>query len=314
MLNFRRLMLLCDLTELGTLTAVAERRNITSSAVSAQLRILEDEVGAVLFRRNGRTLRLTPGGEVLVEHARTILRVVDEAIGAVAVTHEKSAARVSISGFETSIASLAAPLLEQLGREQPELQLRILQADSPNSLRSLRQGDIDIALTSRLSFRADTATGGLHSHDLGYDPLVLLAPRKFHMHIRTVGAAALAQESWITGPQDSGLAEALVRLGEKSGFVPQIEHRVVGAPNMCQLAATGVGVALVPRLSVPPTMRQIVVEGVGFGGRTVTAVHREGALRNPAVSLVMRTLRELARNRIENVTEDVLTTGLDAAS
>ncbi|MBH0779558.1 LysR family transcriptional regulator [Nocardia bovistercoris] len=313
MLNFRRLMLLCDLAELGTLTSVAERRNITSSAVSAQLRILEDEVGAILFRRAGRTLRLTTSGDVLVEHARTILRVVDEAIGAVAVTHERAAARVAISGFETSIASLAAPLLERLGREQPELQLRILQADSPSSLRSLRHGEIDIALTSRLTFRADASLAGLHSHELGYDPLVLLAPRRLHARIRTGGAAALASESWITGPQDSGLAEALVRLGEKSGFVPQVEHRVVGAPNMCQLAAVGVGVALVPRLAVPAALRHIVVDTAGFDGRTVTAVHREGALRNPAVSLVLRTLRELARERIEGRHDETADAGLAAS-
>ncbi|MDV7191270.1 helix-turn-helix domain-containing protein [Mycolicibacterium fortuitum] len=49
-------MLLADLADLGSVTAVAEHRNITSSAVSQQLRVLEDETGAALFRRDGRTL------------------------------------------------------------------------------------------------------------------------------------------------------------------------------------------------------------------------------------------------------------------
>ncbi len=56
MLDLRRMMLLSDLADLGSVTAVAERRSITSSAVSQQLRVLEEEAGAVLFRRDGRTL------------------------------------------------------------------------------------------------------------------------------------------------------------------------------------------------------------------------------------------------------------------
>ncbi|WP_206779357.1 LysR family transcriptional regulator, partial [Frankia sp. EI5c] len=63
-LDLRRMMLLRDLADFGTVTAVAERRNITSSAVSQQLRVLEQETGAILFRRDGRTLGLTRSGRV----------------------------------------------------------------------------------------------------------------------------------------------------------------------------------------------------------------------------------------------------------
>lgn len=84
MLDLRRMMLLADLADLGSVTAVAEHRSITSSAVSQQLRVLEEEVGAVLFRRDGRTLGLTRSGQVLAEHVRRVLAAVDEAMSAVA--------------------------------------------------------------------------------------------------------------------------------------------------------------------------------------------------------------------------------------
>ncbi|MFF0818433.1 LysR family transcriptional regulator [Rhodococcus sp. NPDC003318] len=314
MLNFRRLMLLRDLAELGTITAVAERRSITTSAVSAQLRVLEDEVDAVLFRRDGRTLRLTHSGDVLLEEARKILRVVDEALTAVAATRDLSAGRVSISGFETSIGSFAAPLLQRLGQEAPELQIRVLQADTPTSLRSVRQGDIDIALASRLHFRPSEGLAGLHSLHLGDDPIVLIAPRRLHLQIRTNGLSALADESWITGPPDTGLSATLDRLGEQAGFVPQVKHRVTGAPNVCHLAASGVGVAVVPLLSVPPSLVHMIVRDLDLGGRSIDVVHREGALRNPAVSLVVRTLRALAEERLAGTGVDFARGGLGAAS
>ncbi|ONH35444.1 MULTISPECIES: LysR family transcriptional regulator [Protofrankia] len=96
MLDLRRLMLLCELADLGTMTAVARNRRVTSSAVSQQLRVLEDEVDAVLFRRDGRTLRLTHSGEVLAEHARRVLQAVDTAMSAVAAIQDRTAGRVTL--------------------------------------------------------------------------------------------------------------------------------------------------------------------------------------------------------------------------
>ena len=120
MLDLRRMTLLCDLADLGTVAAVAERRNITSSAVSQQLRILEQETGAVLFRRDGRTLGLTQSGEILVEHVRRVMGAVEEAMSAVAASRDTVDGRLTVAGFETSIPSLAAPLVQRIAAEYRE--------------------------------------------------------------------------------------------------------------------------------------------------------------------------------------------------
>lgn len=293
MLDLRRLTLLCDLADLGTVTAVAEQRNITSSAVSQQLRVLEQETGAILFRREGRTLSLTPTGEVLVEHVRHVLGAVDEAMSAVAAARDTVAGQLTIAGFETSIASLAAPLVQRLRRTEPQLHIRVLQHDSPTALRMLRRGEVDMALTSRLHFLADDAIGGVVSRPLLWDPLVLLAPVQLHKQIRLRGLSALADEPWITGPQGTGLAIAHARACEAAGFVPQVTHRVIGAPNMCQLAAVEVASVIVPRMSIPTALEGLIVDWIDVGGRSISAAHREGAQRNPAVSTVLRMLKEI---------------------
>src|ERR1700749_1506354 len=99
MLDLRRMMLLCDLADLGTVTAVAERRSITSSAVSQQLRVLEGEVGAVLFQRDGRKLGLTRAGQVFVDHLRRVVGAIDEAMSAVAATRDSAAGNLVIAAF-----------------------------------------------------------------------------------------------------------------------------------------------------------------------------------------------------------------------
>ncbi|MGW8650464.1 LysR family transcriptional regulator, partial [Nocardia salmonicida] len=88
MYDIRRLVLLRDLAERTTMTAVSELHGITTSAVSQQLRILEEEVGAVLTRREGRVLRLTHAGRVLVDYTSRIITALEEAESAVAATAE----------------------------------------------------------------------------------------------------------------------------------------------------------------------------------------------------------------------------------
>jgi DNA-binding transcriptional LysR family regulator len=83
---------------------------------------------------------------------------------------------------------------------------------------------------------------------------------------------------------------------------------------MCQLAAAEVASAIVPRLSVPPELERLMADGVEVGGRSVCAVHREGAQRNPAVSTVLRTLRAIVEEREAVLTSGGLSARFGAAS
>lgn len=298
MLDLRRMMLLCDLADLGSVTAVAERRRITSSAVSQQLRVLEEEADAVLFRRDGRTLGLTRSGQVLVDHVRVVLTAVDEAMSAVAATRDHLAGQIAVASFNMGIPMLAAPLMRQLSVAEPDLRLEMQQQTSSGALRLLRQGEIDIAITCRYDFVGDETPGGLAGEQLLFEPLVLLAPPQEHLRIRKNGLSALASSQWVTGPQNSGLASALVRACESSGFTPQVKHRLIGAQNICDLAATEIASAVVPRLSVPQRLEHFIVPDLVVGGRAISAVVRAGRQRDPNIALVLRTLREIATDAL----------------
>lgn len=294
MLELRRMMLLCDLADLGSVTAVAERRSITSSAVSQQLRVLEEEAGAILFRREGRTLGLTRSGQVLVDHVRVVLNAVDEAMSAVAATRDRTSGQVAVAAFNMGIPTLAAPLMQRLGATEPELRISVQQVTSSDALRLLRQGEIDVAITCNYDFLGDESIGGLTSEPLLFEPLVLLAPKQLHLRIKNGGLAVLADGQWVTGPQNSGLGAAVMRAGENAGFTPQVKHRLIGAQNICDLAATEIASAIVPRLSVPERLEALIVPGMELGGRTISAVVRAGRQSDPNIALILRTLRVIA--------------------
>ncbi|MGU3502131.1 LysR family transcriptional regulator [Mycobacterium sp. C31M] len=306
MLDLRRMMLLCDLADLGSVTAVADRRGITSSAVSQQLRVLEEEADAILFRRDGRKLGLTRSGQVLVDHVRRVLNAVDEAMSAVAATRDGTAGQVAIGAFNMGIPMLAAPLMQRLGTSEPDLRIEVQQVASADSLRLLRQGEIDVAITCRYDFLGQENVGGLSSEELLFEPLVLLAPTEFHLRIGKAGLVALADGQWVTGPQNSGLGTAVLRASESAGFTPQVKHRLIGAQNICDLAATELASAIVPRLSIPRHLESLIVPGLELGGRTISAVVRTGRQRDPNIALVLRLLRSISADAMTDPAEEAL--------
>jgi DNA-binding transcriptional LysR family regulator len=296
MLNLRRMLLLCDLADLGTVSAVAERRSITASAVSQQLRVLEAETGATLFQQDGRTLGLTRVGEVLVRHVRLVLSAIDEAESAVAAARDGIAGQLSIASTSMGIPMLVAPAVQRLGREAPDLELEVRQAPTESSLRLLRQGEVDMAITTVYPAGPQISLSGVVQEKLLDEPLVLLAPPRLHLRVRKHGFAALADEPWVTGAPASGLGTALRRAADAAGFAPKVKHRVNGAQNICQLAATEVASAVVPRMAVPVQFESLIVQGIDLGVRTISAVVREGRRRDPNIRRVMLELHSIVED------------------
>src|SRR5204863_3849112 len=125
MLELRRLRLLRELSERGTIAAVADALQFTPSAVSQQLALLEREAGVPLLERAGRGVRLTDAALTLVGHAdalleRAALAEADLAAAAGAVT-----GRARIAGFQSVMLNLAIPAIAALARDAPRLRCEL---------------------------------------------------------------------------------------------------------------------------------------------------------------------------------------------
>lgn len=237
---------------------------------------------------------LTHGGRVLVDHVRRVIDVVDEAMSAVAETKEGHSGRVAIGVFNMGISILASPLVASLRAGAPELRIEVQQATSSAALRLLRQGEIDIAITCSYDFLRVETGGGLVGETLLSERLVLLAPKQLHLPIRRDGLRALATCQWVTGPRNSGLGTVLVRAGEVAGFVPQVKHRVIGAQNICDLAATETAATIVPRFAVSERLEHLIVPEVDLGTRAINVVTRTARRGDPNIALILRTLRMIS--------------------
>src|SRR3954463_5308684 len=109
MLDLRRLRLLRELDERGTIAAVADALQFTPSAVSQQLAVLEREAGVALLERAGRGVRLTDAALVLADHARVLLEGAALAEAELAAAAGQAAGRGRIGAFQSVSMFIAAP-------------------------------------------------------------------------------------------------------------------------------------------------------------------------------------------------------------
>ncbi|MFE6857686.1 LysR family transcriptional regulator [Nocardia sp. NPDC057668] len=295
MYDIRRLILLRDLAEHTTMTAVSELHGITTSAVSQQLRILEEEVGTVLTRREGRVLRLTPAGRVLVDHTSRVLAALEEAESAVAATAEQISGVLTLATFRTAQVGLALPVVVQLREAYPRLRVRVVDLMPVDSVPAVRQQEVDLAITYSYSFRTRDLPLGMASEFLFSDPLVLLAPEVLRERVLQHGLAAVRDADWITARDGAPSIASVLYACRESGFAPRIEHRSASFEAMAEMVDYGLGVTIVPQMSVAPEHHHLIACPVAGGSRQIGVTYRRASLERPAVAAAIHALRAIAQ-------------------
>src|SRR5688572_15677522 len=212
MLELKRLRLLKELSERGTIAAVANALQFTPSAVSQQLALLERETGVRLLQRSGRGVRLTDPARVLVEHAEVLLERAARAEADLAAASGTVAGRVRIATFQSVALRIALPVMEALVESAPKLRCELIEAEPEQALPALATGDVDIAIGDHWQHQPWRLPPGLDRHDLLRDPVQLVLP---HDHPATrhdaVPLGELRDAVWATGHPAMGWEEMTQR-------------------------------------------------------------------------------------------------------
>ncbi|HEX2413853.1 MAG TPA: LysR family transcriptional regulator [Thermoleophilaceae bacterium] len=299
MLDLRRLRLLYELSERGTIAAVADALQFTPSAVSQQLAVLEREAGIPLLERAGRGVRLTDAALVLVGHAHGLLERADLAEAELAAAAGSVAGRGRIASFQSVALLLAAPALEALARDAPGLRCELVEAEPEQSLPALALGDLDLVLADEWQHQPRSRPAGVDRHDLHRDPVHLVLAKDHPAvlrHERAVPLAELAGEPWVTGHRGTGWEEITSRTCRGlGGFDPDIRHRANDSIVCVRLVAHGLGVTLLPDLSPghhPDVVRRELAEGSVH--RDIYAATRTADEQRPSVRALLSAVRRAA--------------------
>jgi DNA-binding transcriptional LysR family regulator len=247
MLHLGRLRLLRELSERGTIAAVADALQFTPSAVSQQLAMLEREAGVPLLAKAGRGVRLTDAALVLVGHADALLERAARAESDLAAASGTVAGRARIAGFESVALRLALPAMERLARDAPRLRCEFVEGEPEQALPALALGDVDLVIGDEWEHQPHRLPAGIERVELLGDPVRLVLPAGRS----PTRLADLAGERWVTGPAGLGWDEMTTRLcRDLGGFEPDIAHRTNDATIATALVARGLAVTLLPDLAL----------------------------------------------------------------
>jgi molybdate transport repressor ModE-like protein len=291
MIDARRLRVLREVAQQGTLSAAADALHLTPSAVSQQLAALEREIGQPVLERDGRGVRLTGAAEVLVGHANLVLAQLEAAAADVAAYSEGVVGTVRVAGFATALAELVAPAAAALRATHPRLTLTVGELEAPECFLALARGDVDIAIS--MASRQAPEDARFQRRPLMTDTLDAVLPAGHVLARRPqLALAELAGEEFVGPPEGTSCHDVTVTGCAAAGFAPAFRHRTLDFHTAMALAAAGLGVTLVPRLgqaAVPPgaVVRPLAEPAPA---RHVFAATRAGAERRPTVAAVLDAL------------------------
>ena len=303
MLELRRLRLLRELHERGTIAAVAEALQFTPSAVSQQLAMLEREAGVRLLEPAGRGVRLTDAALVLVGHADALLERAAVAEADLAVAAGTVAGRSRVAAFQSVALRLALPAIAALRARAPRLRCELVEAEPEEALPMLTIGDVDLVLGDEWRHQPLLPTIGLARHPLFRDPVRLVLPADHPVaarHPRAVPLEELAQTPWSSGPSGMGWDEMIRRTcREHGGFEPDVRHRTSNATISLALVGRGLAVTLLPVLVLPDDLAAAGLAVRELAGqeldREILAVTRAADARRPSTLALLDAIRAAAQ-------------------
>ncbi len=170
-IDLRRLRVLRELQQRGTVSATAQALHLTPSAVSQQLASLAREVGAPLLERTGRRVRLTGQAKVLLSHAVIVQEQLERARADLAAWDDGELGEVRIGSLSTGISALVAPTFSRLERSRPGIAVRIVESEPPEVFTKLDAGELDVVVSSDYQGGPPRHDPRYHRVDLLHDPL-----------------------------------------------------------------------------------------------------------------------------------------------
>lgn len=285
-LNYNHLRYFWAVAHDGNLTRTAERLNLTQSALSVQIRKLEDQLGHSLFERRGRQLHLTEAGQIVLDHADAIFATGEEMLGTLRQTGAARQA-LRVGSLATLSRNFQLEFLRPvLGRTDIDLILR--SGSAAELLRALEALNLDLVVLNHAP--PGDALTPLVAHRLAERPISLVGTPD------RLGRAASLADRLRTHPiilptLDSSIRSGFDALTDRLGVRPQIVAEVEDMAMMRLLAREDIGLAVLPPIVVKDEIAAgVLVEGDQLPGivETFHAVTMARRFPNPLVRLLLQ--------------------------
>jgi len=145
-MDLRQLEMFRAVAEEGTFTKAAKRIHVTQSAISRQIKLLEDELGSTVLHRGQKRVALTASGDLLLKTVHRVQREIQETVSQISETRTLHRGSLSLAGGMTVCMYILPPVLRKFRTLYPKVELTVTSAATTTLLDSLRRHELDLAL------------------------------------------------------------------------------------------------------------------------------------------------------------------------
>jgi LysR family transcriptional regulator, low CO2-responsive transcriptional regulator len=268
--------------EEGNFTRAAERVCRTQPAVSLSVKKLEDVVGARLFTRDAHEVSLTEAGRTLAEYARRMVRMRDEVMRRLAEQRSLDSGNLAVAAHESAAVYLLPGPVRRYFDAFPHIKVGVYRSRLDEIPRQVMDREVDIGFVKEKPAFHELQSVLVHS-----DEMVLVAAGQHPLADRSqVTVRDLDREPFVLHHLCASTAERILRLFEAHGTRCRIAAELSSFENIKQFVRQGVGLAVVPRVSVAReldagVLAEIPVPGVALPRQTYM-VFRGGDGLSPA--------------------------------
>ncbi len=242
-IDLTSLQLFVAVCELGSIGKAAEREFIAPSAVSKRLSDLESSLGTTLLYRHTRGVDLTPAGESLLHHARSVMFSLEKMQGELSEYADGVRGHVRV---HASISAIVQFLPEDLGafiRQHTEIKIDLEEHLSTEVVRAVQEGAADLGVCNTAE-----GTGELQTRPYRQDRLVLIVPKG---HVLTTQRAINFEEALtfdhVGLHANSSIFLAMRQAAAQLGRTIKLRIHVTGLDAMCRMIHNGLGVGVMPQ-------------------------------------------------------------------
>ena len=277
----------------GSVGAAAAALDYTPSAVSQQIKRLENQTGVQLLERQGRGILLTEAGRTLSESARDLLSHLEQLESRLHGVSGETVGTVRLATFATAYRGIVVGAIGRLRAVAPDVVLRPDEIDPWDAVDAVASGSHDLALVHNWEPLPLAIPDHLAVRHLGRDRADVLVHEDHPLTSRrSIGVADVLDEGWASVAPGSICHQWLQKMYADVGRAPRITHVALEFATHIALVAQGEAIALVPRLGRGPLPSAVVAVPIvdPVSERTVSLVWRRTMTDRPALAAAVNAL------------------------
>src|SRR6478752_56860 len=239
-MDIKQLIYFLTIAEEGNISKAAERLHMAQPPLSQQLKLLEEELGVILFQRNTRRMKITDAGQLLQSRAQQIIELMEKTSKELNDLKEGSQGVLSIGTISSAGETLVPIVVQDFHKAYPGVDFRIKESSTFEILELVKRGVVEIGVI-RTPFNLET----FDYISLPEEPMMAAAMDSLlDMNKTSMNLDELKDKPLLF---HNRYANNIEEACKKSGFEPKVKCRIDDTRTMLNWASGGMGIALIPR-------------------------------------------------------------------